>query len=407
MARWTASGIDGTHMPAADRVTDVLLVGGGVASARCARTLRRNGFAGSILLVGDEARVPYNRPPLSKELLRDDLPDELLAAEPPTWYERREIQIELGVRVQRLDADAGQATLAGGDTVRFDRLLLATGAQVRHLAIPGAETSLTLRTAEDARRLRAAALAAGEGAPVVIVGGGFIGLEVASSLASLGLRPTVVERADRLWAGTMGTELAAWATERLGEAGVELRLGATTTRIGPGEAWIGDERLPAAFVVVGVGVFPRVELAETAGLRIEDGVVVDGAQRTDHPAVWAAGDVARIEGSPRIEHWHAAREGGERAALSMLGLPVPTPPAPWVFSEIGATTIDVFGATVGWDEEAWLDDDHRLLAYLGGGRVVGLAAIDGVLAPDVARRLIEAGSTSGDVAKALREGGSG
>lgn len=399
MARWTAPGTD---MLDADRVTDVLLVGGGVASARCARTLRRNGFAGSILLVGDEERLPYNRPPLSKELLREDLPDELLAAEPPAWYERREIQVEFGTHVRGLDPDAGQATLDGGETVRFDRLLLATGAEVRRLAVPGADTSLTLRTADDARRLRAAAMAAGEGAPVVIVGGGFIGLEVASSLASLGLRPTVIERAGRLWAGALGTELAAWATKRLGDAGVELRLGTTITRTGEGAAWIGDERLPAAFVLIGVGVSPRIELGQAAGLRIDDGIVVDAFQRTDHPAVWAAGDVARIEGSQRIEHWHAAREGGERAALSMLGLPVPPPPAPWVFSEIGGTTIDVIGETAGWDEEAWLDGAGSLLAYLHGGRVVGLAVIDGVLAPDVARRLIEAGATPSDVLTALR-----
>lgn len=405
MARWTAPGSDilGTAMPGSDRFTDVLLVGGGVASARCARTLRRNGFTGSILLVGNEERVPYNRPPLSKELLRDDLPDELLAAEPPAWYERREIQLGLGSRVNRLDADAGRATLDGDATVRFDRLLIATGAEVRRLAVPGAETCLTLRTADDARRLRAAALAAGEGTPVVIVGGGFIGLEVASSLASLGLRPTVIERADRLWAGTLGTNLAAWATERLGEGGVELRLRSTVTRIEDGAAWIGDERLPAAFAVVGVGVVPRTELAEAAGLLIDDGIVVDGAQRTEHPAVWAAGDVARMEGGQRIEHWHAAREGGERAALSMLGLPSPPPPAPWVFSEIGGATIDVIGATVGWDEEAWLDDGRSLLAYIGGGRVIGIAAIDGALPPDVARRLVMAGATPGDVAGALSE----
>ena len=387
----------------ADRVTDVLLVGGGVASARCARALRRNGFAGSILLVGNEGRVPYNRPPLSKELLREDLPDDLLAAEPPAWYERREIQLEIGTRVERLDAGVRHATLDGGATVRFDRLLLATGAEVRRLAVPGAETSLTLRTADDAHRLRAAAMAAGEGAPVVIVGGGFIGLEVASSLASLGLRPTVIERADRLWAGTLGRELAAWATERLGDAGVELRIGTTITRIGEGAAWVGDERLPAAFVVVGVGVSPRVELADAAGLRIDDGIVVDAAQRTDHPAIWAAGDVARIEGSQRIEHWHAAREGGERAALSMLGIPVQPPPAPWVFSEIGGTTIDVIGSTAGWDDEAWLDGSKSVLAYLRDGRAIGLAVVDGAIAPDVARRLIESGATARDLLTAVHE----
>src|SRR5918996_4923573 len=124
MARWTAAGCD---MPDPDRAVDVLLVGGGVASARCARTLRRNGFAGSILLVGDEQRAPYNRPPLSKELLRDDVPDDLLAAEPPAWYERRTIQLRTGVHVTRLALAERRALLDDGETITFDRLLIATG----------------------------------------------------------------------------------------------------------------------------------------------------------------------------------------------------------------------------------------------------------------------------------------
>lgn len=387
--------------PRVDRAVDVLLVGGGVASARCARTLRRNGFDGSLLIVGAEARAPYNRPPLSKELLRLDLSDELLAAEPPSWYERRSVELLTGTTVERLDPDGRRATLAGGGTIRFDRALIATGAEVRRLPIPGADGSITLRTADDAARLRSAAVAAGPGAPVVVVGGGFIGLEVASSLALLGLRPTVVELAPALWAGTLGVELAAWATRRLTDVGVDLRLGARTTRLDEGAAWVDDERIPAAFVVVGVGVSPRTELAEEAGIRVDDGIVVDDGQRTSHPAIWAAGDVARTDGRPRIEHWHAAREAGERAALSMLGRPVPPPPAPWVFSEIGGTPLDLIGAAEGWEEEAWLDDPGSVLAYLRAKRVVGLAAIDGAIAPDVGRRLVDAGAAPAEVAVAL------
>jgi 3-phenylpropionate/trans-cinnamate dioxygenase ferredoxin reductase subunit len=226
------------------------------------------------------------------------------------------------------------------------------------------------------------------GSPIVVVGGGFIGLEVASSLASLGLRPTVVELAPELWAGAMGVELSAWATARLSDAGVGLRVGAATTRVADEAAWIGDERVAAAFVVVGIGVRPRVELAMAAGLRVDDGIVVDAGQRTSHPAIWAAGDVARADGLARIEHWHAAREAGERAALSMLDRPVPPPPAPWVFSEIGGSMLDVFGATDEWEEEAWLDRERTVLAYLRGGRVVGLAAIGGAIPPDAARKLV-------------------
>ena len=192
------------------------------------------------------------------------------------------------------------------------------------------------------------------GSPVVVIGGGFIGLEVASALATHGLRPTVVEMATSLWGGTLGIELAAWASDRLAEIGVELRLGTAVSRLADGAAWLDEDRLPATFAVAGIGVVPREDLAEAAGIAVADGILVGADQRTSHPAVWAAGDVARVDGR-RVEHWHAAREAGERAGLSMLGLPVPAVPPPWVFSEIAGTMVDVVGAVDGWDEERWLD----------------------------------------------------
>jgi len=373
-------------MPATDRSVDVLLVGGGVASVRCARTLRRHGFDGSVLIVGDEDRPPYNRPPLSKELLRDDLPDQLLAAEPASWYARRSIDLLTNARVTGIDPDAGRASLADGSSIRFERCLLATGAALRQLSIPGADQALMLRTAADARRMRAAAVAAAPGSPVIVIGGGFIGLEVASALATHGLRPTVVEMATSLWGGTLGIELAAWASDRLTEIGVELRLGTAVSRLADGGAWLDEDRLPATFAVAGIGVVPREDLAKTAGIAVADGILVGADQRTSHPAVWAAGDVARVNGR-RVEHWHAAREAGERAGLSMLGLPPSPVPPPWVFSEIAGTMVDVVGAVDGWDEERWLEPD-RLIAYLGSGRLVGLASIDNALAVEIGRRLV-------------------
>ena len=377
-------------MPATERSVDILLVGGGVASVRCARTLRRHGFDGSVLIVGDEDRAPYNRPPLSKELLRDDLPDELLAAEPASWYARRSIELLTEARVTAIDPDAGRASLADGSAVAFERCLVATGAELRRLSMPGAEQALMLRTAADARRIRAAAVAAPPGSPVVVIGGGFIGLEVASALATHGLRPTVVEMAPSLWGGTFGIDLAAWAGDRLAEIGVELRLGTAVSRLADGAAWLGEERLPATFVVAGIGVLPREHLAETAGIAVADGIVVGADQRTSHHAVWAAGDVARVDGR-RVEHWHAAREAGERAALSMLGMPLPSVPPPWVFSEIAGTMVDVVGAFDGWDDERWLMPG-RLIGYLGSGRLVGLASIDNALAVETGRRLVADGA---------------
>jgi NADPH-dependent 2,4-dienoyl-CoA reductase/sulfur reductase-like enzyme len=368
---------------------EVLLIGGGVASVRCARTLRREGFDGSITLIAEEAALPYNRPPLSKELLRDDLPDDLVAAEPARWYERRGIELRAGQAVMELDPEARVATLDGGERIGFDRCLLATGAEPMVPPIPGVEDALLLRTLPDARRLRAAALAA-RGGTVEIVGGGFIGVEVASSLAALGLRPVIRERAPSLWSGALGTELASWAMERLTEVGVDVRLNAPVTHIRSGDADI---------VIMAVGVRPRDQLAERAGLATDDGVDTDAEHRTSHPAAWAAGDVARVD-RLRIEHWHAAREGGERAARSMLGLPPLPAGAPWFFSEVAGVGFDVYGVATAWDEERWVRP-ASVMVYLADERVVQMAVIDGAIAPDVARALVEAGASASEVERAL------
>src|SRR5574338_1400515 len=265
----------------APRFVDVLLIGGGVAAARCARTLRRAGFAGSILLVGEEPMLPYNRPPLSKELLRGELPDELVLAEPASWYERRGVEVQLGVPVAALVPDEHVAELADGAHLRYRQAMLATGASARRLPIEG---SLVLRTIEDAHALREVAR---EGAAVTVVGGGFIGVEASASLAAAGARVTLVERAAGLWAAGLGAAVSEWAVGILREAGVDVRLGAA-------------DPVPADATLVGVGVTPRVELAQAAGLEVDDGVVVDERQATSAPDVFAAGDVAGVRGAARV-----------------------------------------------------------------------------------------------------------
>lgn len=375
-------------MPETTDATDVLLIGGGVASVRCARTLRREGFDARILVIGDEPTLPYNRPPLSKELLREDLPDDLVLAEPERWYERRGVELLTGRRVVGMDLGAREATLDDGARVGFDRCLLATGAEPRTLQVPGGDQVILLRTLADARRLREAAVTAGSGAPVVVIGGSFIGIEVASSLRALGLQPTIVELADQLWAGRIGSELASWASDRLASAGIAVRLGARVERVADG-VWVDGKHLPAAFVVAGVGVSPREDVARAAGLDADDGVVVDREQRTSHPSVWAAGDVAR-HGPARVEHWHAAREGGERAAHSMLGLPVAPAPEPWFFSEVAGVSLDVVGMASAWDEEHWVSDG--LLAYVQGGAVVQLASVGSAMDAPRMREMVAARS---------------
>lgn len=380
---------------------DLLIVGGGVAAARAARGLRRGGFDGTILLVGEETLPPYNRPPLSKELLLspEPLPDDLLLADSPAWYERQRVQLRLGTRAVALDPDARRATLDDGNEIAFGRCLLATGAAARRLPVPGGEAALTLRTVADARRLEAAILAA-PGGEVVVVGGGFIGLEVASALAARGLRPTIVELAPTLWGGALGTALAARVRDMLTEAGVVVRTGVTVSSVSARGVRAGDALLAAAFVVAGVGVSPRDELAAAAGIAVRDGVLVDVAGRTSHAAIWAAGDVARIEGL-RVEHWHAAREAGARTAAALLGAEVPARRAPWIFSELTGSSLDVFGVATSWEQERWLGDGS-VLAYLAGGRVVQLAAFGGALEPDIGRSLVERAAEIGEVEAVLR-----
>lgn len=376
---------------------DVLLIGGGVASARCARTLRRRGFSGSILLVGDESALPYNRPPLSKELLRGEAPEELAAVEPPEWYGRHGVDVLTDVAASRLDVKGRRAQLSDGSAVQFGKCLIATGSEPRRLTVAGGDRARTLRTLEDAVRIRSAARAAGAGAPAVVIGGGFIGVEVAASLASLGLKVTVLEATGGLWGGTLGTSISDWARGRLEDVGVRVRLGALVERIGPDGPVVGEETLPAALTVAGVGVAPRTGLAEEAGLAVDDGLLLDEA-RSAADGIFAAGDVARVphplaDGARiRVEHWHAAREGGELAALGMLGDEVPTPRAPWVYSEFAGQMLDVVGWAPDRDEESVIGDPETnrfAVAYVRAGRVAQLALVNGFIPVDEARTFVE------------------
>jgi 3-phenylpropionate/trans-cinnamate dioxygenase ferredoxin reductase subunit len=365
------------------RHIDALLVGGGVAVVRCARTLRRRGFGGSILIVGDEAVAPYNRPPLTKELLRLDLPRELIAAEPPEWYERQRVELLTGIPVTALDPGSRLVELTDGTRLHFTQCLLATGASPRRPPIPGAERALLLRTVEDAEALRAHAVA---GSRAVVLGGGFIGVEVAGSLAERGVQATVLELSDGLWGGVLGPEVSSWAVGRLEAAHVDVRLGTAATGIGEGVVLTASERLMADFVLAGVGVTPRVELAGRAGMTVDDGVVVDESRRTSAASVFAAGDMARPADGPRVEHWHAAREAGEAAALGMLGEPPQPRRAPWVFSEFAGAKLDVVGWAPAWDEIVVRGGVH---AYVLNGRVAQLAILDGAVPVEAARELVE------------------
>ena len=270
-----------------------------------------------------------------------------------SWYARRSVELLTGRR-STARRRRPLATLAGGGTIRFDRALIATGAEVRRCRSPAPM---------DRSRCAPRMMPLGCGARPSRPGRARRWWSsAADSSASRSRRrglPGAATDGGRARSGAVGRHAGRRAGRvgygRLTDVGVDLRLGARTTRFDE-VPLVDDERLTAAFVVVGVGVRPRTGArggGRHPGRRWRRR---RRCQRTSRPAIWAAGDVARTDGRPRIEHWHAAREAGERAALSMLGRPVPPPPAPWVFSEIGGTPLDLIGAAEGWEEEAWLDE---------------------------------------------------
>ncbi|WP_244931382.1 FAD-dependent oxidoreductase [Nocardioides sp. W7] len=378
------------------------LVGGGLAAFWAAQTLRAQGYDGRLLLVTDEPHAPYDRPPLSKEVLlgtRESARTELLG---PELVAELDLELVLGDRVTDLDVDSGRLTLESGIRVPVDRVLLATGGRARALRVPGADLPgvTVLRTREDAERLRTLLVAGG---PVVVLGGGFIGLEVAAAARALGCEVTVVEAADRLLAravpATAGEQVA--RAHRASGIRVELGLGVATIagddRVR--EVVLTDgRRIAASCVVVGIGMTPADELARAAGLEVGDGVLTDAGQTTSNPHVLAAGDVACSPdpwhgGRVRVEQWQSAQVQGVAAAHTMLGLAPPAPPVAWFWSDQGEVRLQVAGVPArGRDVVRRGGDGDSCTLHLDAGRVVGAVSLNRPRDLRGAMLLIESGA---------------
>jgi NADPH-dependent 2,4-dienoyl-CoA reductase/sulfur reductase-like enzyme len=348
-------------------------------------------YGGGITLLSDETVLPYNRPTLSKELLQWNHPVALAELEARSWYDKNGIEIRLGDPAIEVDAGLRTVRLASGTVLSYDQCLLATGARPRRPSVPGAEHILVLRTLADLMMLRERL---GSRGAAVIIGGGFIGVEVAGSLAARGVRVTIVELTGALWGGLLGEELSNWAIGLLRERGVDIRLMTSVTSLDESAVILGSDRVSADVVLAGIGVVPNVELARVAGLTVEDGIVVNHRHETNAPGVFAAGDVANVAGR-RVEHWHAAREGGARAASAMLGQAIPIHRAPWVFSRVGDSSLDVVGWADRWDETRRIGtsngtDRGFAVAYAVDGVVTQLAIADHHLDIATARRFVEA-----------------
>jgi 3-phenylpropionate/trans-cinnamate dioxygenase ferredoxin reductase subunit len=371
------------------------IVGAGTAGGSAAITLRAEGFDGRVVLIGDEAHAPYERPPLSKGFLQgDETLDELLLR-PLAFYAEQDIDLRLDDPATALDPQARRLALASGEAVRYDALLLATGGRARRLRVPGGELPgvHTLRTARDAERLRLDLLGGGR---AIVVGLGFIGCEAAASLRGAGLDVVAIEPLSLPLVGALGPEVGAIVAELHRANGVELVLGESVVEFRGAERvdsvlTSSGRVIPCDFAVVGVGMDPAVELAAAAGIALDGGIVVDEHCRTSADGVYAAGDVAarpdRETGRAlRVEHWQNALREGAHAARSMLGATDPYDEVPWFWSDQYDRNIQYTGFHGPWDELVFRGDPgaERVSAfYLKDGTVRACLAIN---SPRDARR---------------------
>ncbi|SCL49868.1 NAD(P)/FAD-dependent oxidoreductase [Micromonospora chersina] len=319
-----------------------VIVGAGLAGARAAQTLREEGFDGGIVVIGEEPERPYERPPLSKGLLTGGAEPDSVYVHDAGWYAAHDVDLRTDTRAVAVDRSAGEVRLADGRHLRFDKLLLATGATPRDLAAPGVDLDgvLRLRTLADSRRIAATLV---DGAHLVIVGAGWIGLEVAAAARQRGVTVDVVETAALPLRRVLGDEIARVFADLHRDHGVTFHFGAEIHEIrGAGRVssvrLVDGTELPADAVVVAVGVRPNTDLAAAAGLTVENGIVVDASLRTADPEIHAAGDVANayhpvLRRHLRVEHWANALHGGPAAARAMLGQPVSYDALPYFYTD--------------------------------------------------------------------------
>ena len=364
----------------------IVIVGASHAAVQAIDTLRREGHAGPIVLVGDEPHLPYNRPPLSKKFLSGELPRERLPLRSQQFYEQHGVETRLGTRVTAIDRGARRLRLGNGAELAYDKLLLCVGSRPRRLEIPGHDLRGIhyLRTIADVDAIRADLHGARR---VVVIGAGYIGLEAAASARHLGLEATVLEMAERAMARVGSPELSEFYRRRHEAEGVGIHCGVSVS------AFMGDDRVravtssagdfPADLVIVGVGILPDVTLAAAAGLRCDNGILVDEHCRTSDERVFAAGDCTnhpsvRYGRRVRLESVDNAVEQGRTAAANMCGRPARHEHVPWFWSDQYDVKLQIAGLSEGYDRIVRRGEPASgsfALYYLRGGELLAVDAI--------------------------------
>ncbi len=365
------------------RPENIVIVGGGAAGFACAEMLRRRGYAGRLTMLSDDADAPCDRPNLSKDYLAGNAPEEWIPLRPDDFYARNHIDLRLRTEVKRIDVEGRAVVSQDGRMFPFDRLLLATGAEPVRLPIPGAgqDHVFTLRSLTDSRAIVGRAR---DVKSAVVLGSGFIGLEVAASLRARGLDVHVVSMDERPLGTVLGDELGDFIRSLHEEHGVTFHMGTSIARIGPKEVVLNDgHELAADLVVIGVGVRPRISLAEKAGIAVERGILVNEHLETGVSGIFAAGDAARWRDEAsgqtlRIEHWVVAERQGQAVAENMLGARKPFRDVPFFWSAHYDVAIRYVGHAQSWDTIE-IDGDIAardcIVGYKKNGRITAVAAI--------------------------------
>jgi len=385
----------------------IVIVGAGQAGVQTAEALRAGGFEGPITLLGDEPHGPYHRPPLSKAWLAGEMDAAQLVMRAPEMLARKNIELRTGVAVQRIDRAAKCVALADGSTLPYSGLVLATGATPRALPLPGANAPgvLPLRSRADASAIaERMGTCLEKGLPIVVIGGGFIGLEVAATARKKGASVTVLEAAPRLLGRVLAPVLSDWYAELHRGHGVQLMLGAQVAAIEADASGVTGVKLadgtllPAGLVVVGIGVSANDQLAREAGLECDRGIVVDGCGRTSDRSIVAAGDcTARrlADGSLlRLESVQNATEQGKSAAAALLGQDRPFTATPWFWSDQYDKKLQMAGLSMGADTWAVRGDmasGSFSVYHFQGQRLLAVDSVNAAKDHLQARKLLDAG----------------